>query len=491
MNQLNPLYYTQRYLVFTWLLFVLLCGAGTVQAQSSLSEKIRQVENTLLPAIVVEGEPVEPLTVTDRMKQLRIPGLSLVVIKDGMIEWKKSYGFANRELNRPVDENTLFQAASISKPLAAFATLHWVEKGKFSLDEPVNRYLKDWQVPENDFTTTEKVTLRRIMSHTAGLTVHGFRGYAHDEERPSITQILTGQKPANSPAVLPDTVPGRMFRYSGGGYTVLQKALVDQLNKPFPVLMHETVFAKLGMQSSSYEQPLADRFRGRAATGYQPDGEAVKGRYHTYPEMAAAGLWTTPSDLARYVIEIQQSLQGRSNRVISKAMTEQMFIKNRDLYGLGPMMQNQGDSLLFIHGGSNNGFRSLYVAQAHHSNGVVIMTNSDNGFAIIYDIIRSISKVYGWNFYKPMSVKKFSLSPEQIGQITGTYSMPDYTFEIVQTNGKLMLKPHWEKADLEIIPESPETFIDRDGNYQLTFTYDSASRVSSVNVFGDSFKKAK
>ncbi|RCR67156.1 serine hydrolase domain-containing protein [Larkinella punicea] len=473
-------------------LLLLLSGwYTTTQAQSNPSEKIRQIENHLLPAIVVEGEEVEPLNISDRMKQLRIPGLSIAVIKDGKIEWVKGYGFASQEEQRPVNENTMFQAASISKPLTALATLHWVEKGTFSLDTHINAYLKNWQVPDTKHTTTEKATLRQIMSHTAGLTVHGFRGYAANEEIPSIIQILKGEKPANSPAVLPDTVPGRIFRYSGGGYTVLQKALVDQLKKPFPTLMHETVLSKLGMHHSSYEQPLAERFRALAATGYQINGKALKGRYNTYPEMAAAGLWTSPSDLARYIIDVQQSLKGKSNRLISKAMTELMLTKNLDLYGLGPMMQNEGDSLLFIHGGSNNGFRSLYVAQAYHGNGVVIMTNSDNGFTIIYDLMRSISKVYGWNFYRPMPVKKFTLSPEQIGGIVGTYSIPDYSFEVVQTSGKLYLKPHWDKPSMEMIPESREVFIDRDGQHRLELLYDEAHTVTSARVFGDAFKKVK
>ncbi|WP_421826537.1 serine hydrolase domain-containing protein [Larkinella sp.] len=473
-------------------LLLLLSGwYTTTQAQSNLSEKIRQIENHLLPAIVVEGEEVEPLNMADRMKQLRIPGLSIAVIKDGEIEWVKGYGFASQEEQRAVNENTMFQAASISKPLTALATLHWVEKGMFSLDTNINAYLKNWQVPDTKYTTTEKATLRRIMSHTAGLTVHGFRGYAANEEIPSLIQILKGEKPANSPAVLPDTVPGRIFRYSGGGYTVLQKALVDQLKKPFPTLMHETVLSKLGMHHSSYEQPLAERFRTLAATGYQSNGKALKDRYHTYPEMAAAGLWTTPSDLARYIIDIQQSLQGKSNRLISKSMAEQMLTKNLDWYGLGPMMQNEGDLLLFIHGGSNKGFRSLYVAQANHGNGVVIMTNSDNGFTIIYDLMRSISNVYGWNFYRPMSVKKFTLNPGQISRIVGKYDMTHYSFEMIQTNGKMYLKPNWDEPAVEMIAESREVMIDRDGQHRLELLYDDAHTVVGAHIFGDAFKKMK
>ena len=381
-----------------------LFGWITANAQStpaSLSEKIRQIEARLSPILTVEGDSVTQFSIQDRMTHYKVPGVSIAVIQNGKIEWAKGYGFADREANRPVDVNTLFQAASISKPVAAFAALHWVEAGKLSLDGNINMYLKGWQIPDNKFTTTEKVTLRRLMTHTAGLTVHGFDGYAQGRSVPTLIQILDGENPANSKAILPDTIPGTISRYSGGGYTVMQKAMIDQVGKPFPAIMQETVLSKIGMKHSTYEQPLPATFDALAATAYQANGQPVKGLWHTYPEMAAAGLWTTPSDLARYVMEVQQSLQGKSNKVISSQMTRQMLTKSLGGSGLGPALRHDGDSLIFSHNGGNEGFRCMLVAHAYKGNGVVIMTNSNNGMDVAQELLNSVSTAYGWDFSKP------------------------------------------------------------------------------------------
>lgn len=463
-----------------------LWGFLTATAQSlstGLAGKIRQVEMSLSPIILVEGDSVTQFSIGERMKHYNVPGVSIAVVRNGRIEWAKGYGFADREANRPVDANTLFQAASISKPVAALAALHWVEAGKLSLDSNINTYLKGWQVPDNTFTTTEKVTLRRLVTHTAGLTVHGFDGYASDQPVPTLTQVLNGEKPANSPAILPDTIPGAINRYSGGGYTVMQKVLIDQVNKPFPQIMQETVLSKLGMDHSTYEQPLPSKFNAVAATGYGSSGQPIIGLWHTYPEMAAAGLWTTPSDLARYIIEVQQSVQGKFNNVISRQMTNQMLTKQVGGSGLGPALRKDGDSLIFSHNGGNEGFRCMLVAHAYRGEGVVIMTNSDNGINVAQEILNSVSTVFGWDFSKPNRLKKVVLSATQLDKLKGSYRQGTSIFDVTVANGKLIAKPRWEEAIRELIPENKTRFIMRDGQ-QVEFIY-KGDDVIAARLFGD------
>lgn len=454
------------------------------QSPSDLSKTIRQVETNLLPILIVEGDSVTQFSIQDRMKHYNVPGVSIAVVRNGKIEWAKGYGFADREAKRPVSTNTLFQAASISKPVAALAALHWVEAGKLSLDADINTYLKDWKVPDNKFTTTEKVTLRRLVTHTAGLTVHGFAGYAKGKPVPTLVQVLNGENPANSRAILPDTTPGKINRYSGGGYTVMQKAMIDQIGKPFPQIMQETVLSKIGMVHSTYEQPLPAKLDSMAATAYKSYGQAVNGLWHTYPEMAAAGLWTTPSDLARYVIEVQQSLQGKSNKVISKQVTSQMLTKHLGSMGLGPALRNDGDSLIFSHNGGNEGFRCMLVAHAHQGDGVVIMTNSDSGMEVAQELLNSVSAAYGWDFSKPKRLKKAKLSTAQIEPLLGNYRRDKYIFEVTQTDGKLYAKPRWEEESRELIPESKTQFIMRDGQ-RAEFLYESDTKVTGVRLFGN------
>lgn len=242
-------------------------------------DRIRALETGLTPRLAVKGRPVPRYTIQERMKAMNVNGVSLAVIEHYEIAWAKGYGLADVASKRPVTADTLFQAGSISKPVAAFAALSLVEQGKVKLDQDINSYLKSWKVPENEFTSEQKVTLRRILSHMSGLTGPSFQGYSATSPVPSMPQILDGLKPANSPAVRVDLVPGTRFRYSGGGYIVAQLMMTEVTGEPFPDLMKRTVLSKAGMRQSTYENPLPARLTSLAATGYKGDGEACEGRF--------------------------------------------------------------------------------------------------------------------------------------------------------------------------------------------------------------------
>jgi CubicO group peptidase (beta-lactamase class C family) len=335
----------------------------TLQNKIAVTDRIQRVENGLLAAIIIKGQPAT-MKLADRMAHYKTPGVSIAVINDGKIEWAKGYGAAETGVATPVTTETLFQAASISKPVAAVGALALVERGKLSLDEDVNAKLKSWKVPENDLTKEHKVTLRRLVTHSAGLTVHGFRGYAADEPAPTLQQALDGQKPANSAAIRVDILPSSKWRYSGGGYNVMQQLMIDVTGKQFPELMRELALDKIGMKRSTYEQPLPKALAAQAAVGHRGNGEVVKGKWHTYPEMAAAGLWTTPSDLALFAIELQGSKAGKSNKVLSKSMTDQMLTMQIESWGLGISLGGEGAAATFSHGGGNEGFRCQMFAYA-------------------------------------------------------------------------------------------------------------------------------
>jgi len=330
-----------------------------------------------------------------QMRERHITGLSLAIIEDGRIVKAAGFGFADIDRKVTVTPATLFQAGSISKSVAAMGALHLVETSQLSLDSDVNRLLRTWKVPENRFTTERKVTLRGILSHNAGLTVHGFPGYDVSEAIPTLVQVLDGTKPANTPAIRVDYVPGSKWRYSGGGYTVMQQLMIDVTGERFPDFMRDAVLKPLGMLSSTYEQPLPSDRTSSAATGYRSNGKAVPGKWHVYPEMAAAGLWTTPSDLARFAIGIQQSLAAKSNPVISQAMTRQMLTNQKDGDGLGVFLKGDGPQFIFYHGGSDEGFESLMTAYAHTGKGAVIMINA-NDSNTLDEILKAIGKQYGW-----------------------------------------------------------------------------------------------
>jgi CubicO group peptidase (beta-lactamase class C family) len=387
-------------------------------ASADQASRVTRVEDAI-PALDIEGAAPLRLTLRQLLEIYQIPGLSVAVFEAHALVWAKAYGVKERGGGEPVTLDTLFQAASISKPVTALAALHFVEKGRWTLDENVNDRLIAWKVTENEHTRVEKVTLRRLLSHTAGTTVHGFRGYATTEPVPTLLQVLNGAPPANSAPVRVDITPGTRERYSGGGTTIVQAMMVDQLRKPFPDIMRDTVLQPLGLAHSTYEQPLSPARARHAATGTRADGTSIAGRWHIYPEMAAAGLWTTPSDLARLAIEVSLASAGRSSRVLSRAMTRQMLTEQMPRVGLGFGLGPAPGQ--FRHNGANEGFRASLTAFADSGSGIAIMANSENGSRIFDLILASVAKEYGW----PGSVAR-PLSPSAtVDLLTRTRGVAD------------------------------------------------------------------
>jgi CubicO group peptidase (beta-lactamase class C family) len=378
-------------------------GMATKKSSEDVGAREKRVEEGLEPVDVGKGEPPLKLDLAAMMNAFNDPGMSVAVIDGYKIAWVKGYGVTGPAGKVPVTTRMLFQAGSISKPVAAAAMLALVEEGKLSLDEDVNMKLKTWKVPENEFTKEQKVTLRRLASHTAGLTVHGFPGYDVDEKMPTLVRIFNGEKPANTAAIRVDVVPGTLERYSGGGVTIEQQLMMDVTGKAFPALTKEMVLDKIGMSDSSYEQPLPATWASRTADGMYASGKPVHGRWHIYPEMAAAGLWTTSSDLAKFAIEIALSKQGKSNKVLSQQMTQEMLTPTKTAdgkegsfgIGFGVETKRPGE---FGHNGADEGFQALLVMNADTGQGAAIMANSDNGILVAVEVLRSVAKEYGWKY---------------------------------------------------------------------------------------------
>src|SRR5580658_7508815 len=436
--------------------------SSPAQAQDpAAAARIARIESGLLPAVVIKGQPPQTMTIIDRMAHYKVPGVSVAFFDHGQIIWTKSYGFADVVSKKAVTANTLFQAASISKPVAALAALRLVEDGKLNLDEDVNVKLRTWKVPENAFTIKEKVTLRRIVSHSAGLTVHGFAGYASDETIPSVVQILNGEKPANSDPIRVDVVPGTLWRYSGGGYVVMQTLLSDVTGKPFPQIMRELVLGPAGMTHSTYEQPLPKSRQQESATPYRADGTPVKGGAHTYPEMAPAGLWTTPSDLGRVAMEVQSEYAGKSSKILSQDSARQMLTRQIGNWGLGFGLENPGDKPRFGHGGANEGFRCNLETYTDSGQGLAVMTNSDSGGELTQEIFRAVAREYGWPDDKPVEHKLVKINPATFADYPGTYEIPDVgKLTVTLKSNSLYVQTDPLGPDpIELLPESSTQFF--------------------------------
>lgn len=472
----------KAFTLFLLLLVVAKLAVGQPQTLS-VEQQIRLVETSLMPPLQLADQPPVLFTLEERMHHYHVPAVSIAFVNNGKFEWAKAYGYLSSDSLKKADTQTLFQAASISKPIAALAALRLVEAGKLDLDTDVNTYLKTWKLKQNRFTEQKPVTLRGLLSHTAGLTVHGFRGYAAGEPIPSVTQILNGEKPANSPPVLSDTLSGSRWRYSGGGYVILQQLLEDVTGMPFSEVMNQYVLKPIGMTNSTYQQPLPDSLRNNASVGHLGNGKKIAGDWHTYPEMAPAGLWTTPTDLAHYMTEVQQSLTVKANHVLSPKMTRAMLTKHIGEHGLGPEVRNTSDSLAFSHGGGNVGFRSYFYSHIKSGQSVAIMTNGDDGMGLIFEILRSIAKAYGWSDFKPIVKKIINLSQAKLTVLAGEYALPsrkDRVLQIVAKNKSLWVKQTWNGFEYTLYPESNLNFFVKEYGDQFTFETSASGAVTGV-----------
>jgi CubicO group peptidase (beta-lactamase class C family) len=469
---------------------------SSARRDAKLEARISRVENGLLPSVLIKGAPPATMTLAGRMQFYKVPGFSVAVINEGRVEWARGYGVKEAGKNDPVTTETMFQAGSISKPVAALAVMRLVQDGKLDLDEDVNRKLTSWRVPENEFTKEQKVTLRRLLSHSAGLTVHGFPGYAVDAPVPTVAQVLDGAKPANTEAVRVDTVPGTLWRYSGGGYTIMQQLLIDVAKKPFPEIMHQTVLAPLSLKHSTYEQPLPTSFVAMAATAHN-NGQPIKGRWHVYPEMAAAGLWTTPTDLALIAIEIQKTFAGQSNKLLSAQTARLMLTRQIQNYGLGPGVEGEGRTAHFSHGGVDEGFEAYWVGYNSTGQGAVVMTNGSGGSALAFEVIRSIAREYNWPDYAPKERSVATVAPQTLADYAGSYDIVATPTRLVRLdvtieNGKLY-SLQTGNPRVEWLPMSDTEFFRTGSETTVQFVRDPGGHVAElvINQGGDIYRGKK
>lgn len=461
---------------------ILLIGIIGCQSneKSTTEDPIQLVEEGLIPAVVFEGQELPKMNLYERMEHYKVPGVSMVFFRNDSIEWAKGYGSYSFQSSRRIDPYTLFQAASISKPVAAAGILRLAQTNQIDIDQPVNNYLsKDWKIPYNALQKDSAVTLRKLLSHQAGVNVHGFPGYAQGEKLPTTTQILKGVSPANTPTIEVTEVPGSVYRYSGGGYTIAQKVMEEMIDGSLPDYLKNNILLPFGMRNSFFLQPLPDAYKGAAAIGHRSDGTLVVGQWHNYPELAAAGLWTTPSDLANFALELQRIYDGKTINVLNRKSVETM------LTGVGPAVYRDQGRLAFGHGGANEGYRNTWWAFADGDRaGFAIMTNSDSGMGLINEIKRSISEAYGWDYFHPETLVLVNLSEEQIRGYQGRYYNEDLQMqiEVIAQPTKLIIYEIGKEAAKEsYFPIGSNSFVNADTNDRITFQLEEDNTLSGFD----------
>jgi CubicO group peptidase (beta-lactamase class C family) len=457
-------------------------SASAQSTQKEISEKIQQVENNLFPNIYTQSDT--PKTIAQRLAYYKARGVSVAVIHNYKVEWAKGYGWADDSLKRPVTVHTLFQAGSVSKSLNAVGVLKLVQDKKLDLYADINNYLTSWKFPYDSLSKGKKITIANLLSHTAGLTVHGFPGYAHGESIPTVVEVLNGQKPVNTPKVRSMYQPGLKYEYSGGGTTISQLIVMDITHQPYDKYMYTQVLKPLGMTSSTYTQPPVNIPPNLLATGYYDNGKQIPGKFQIYPEQAAAGLWTNPTDLSKYIIETQLAYQGKSKKVLDQQMTRLRLTPYIDKSAaFGVFIDNLDGVKYFQHQGSDQGFQTQYYGSFEGGNGVVVMVNSDNG-AIMYEIINSVAKVYGFKGLNRSKLKKTVTVADSILQsYTGEYELgPKATLTISREGNQLLAKPGKQDKS-PLFPETQNKFFVKFAEIEIEFIKDETGKISKAILY--------
>jgi CubicO group peptidase (beta-lactamase class C family) len=464
--------------------------APAAPSPAALSDReVEQALSALRPSVQVQGRSYAPESLPELMRRHQVPAVSIALLRGGKLAWSGAFGLADPAADAKATIDTLFQAASISKPVAATAALKLVEQGKLKLNAPVNASLRSWRIPDSAAGKGDAVTLRHLLTHTAGLSVHGFGGYAPGTPVPTLRQVLEGQPPANSEAVRITTAPGKDWRYSGGGFTVAQQLMVDAAGRPFPELMERLVLRPAGMTRSSFAQPVPTVRLGRAATGHLGTGQPVAGRFHLYPEMAAAGLWTTPTDLARWAASLTAAYNGKAGGLLSPAMARQMLTPGKDDWGLGLGVRKEGDSVRFSHSGANEGFRSLMIVDPVRGDGFVIMANGDNGGTLFGPMVQAFGGLFGWPEAKPRILVPAALSPADRDAVLGRYEGGPIVVEVALKDDRLYATQDGSQT-FELIPRGKDVFAAPDIGLRIEFIRDpTTGRVTELRSSGATLKR--
>ncbi len=476
-------------------LILLTLFVGQVFAQNkSLFDRIIEVENNLIPFVPVKG--FNGWNILERMKYYKVPGASIAVIKDYKIDWAKGYGLADTTQKSPVTTETMFSAGSISKFLMAVTALKMVENGQIELEKPINSYLTSWKIPDNDFTKKTPVTLKMLLSHSAGTSQSSYFGFTPTQPLPTIVEILSGAKISETRPVVVNSEPNKEFRYSGGGSIIAQLTLMDVSKQSFSTLTQQLLFDKLGMKNSTFEQPIPAKFTKQSSWAYST-ASWFKGMPYVYPQQAAAGLYTTPTDLAKFFIDVQKSYIGKG-KILSQATTKKMLTAQQNVsdgsykeqIGIGPFLIQRTDNtdpngVYFEFTGVNAGFLAYGIAGITNGNGVVVMLNSgDDVNGLGKEIRRAVAKAYNWNNFLPTELEPIKLTDTELNKFVGRYRMATDEVLYLRKEKNYLVENINEGNDIYCFPVTKDTIVFTDYNIKAGFKMNDKGEVTSLqNIY--------
>lgn len=451
-----------------------------------------QLEKGIRDKVKFLGEPEDLSTISNKMLEYKIPALSLTVISNGKIEWSDIY----RNINFPETNNlncsSIFQAASLSKPVTFLAALRMYSAGKIDMDKNIQEYLRDFVLPQGKQTAKNPVTFRNIFAHTSGINPGGYAGYARKLQMPSDLEVLKGGKGINTPAIEVLTPPNETLAYSGSGYTLAELALQDIFKDEFPNIMQKWILKPAGMEHSEFTQPLPASDSVHVAKAHTQSGEIIEGGWKNYPQQAAAGLWSNSVDLAKFLIEIYRAYQGE-NSIFSQADIKSIISHERDGSVYGFHFNRSGDDISLTHYGGNAGYRSGMTISLTSGNGLVYLINSNNGEAMGNELLLSASQVYGWKHFQQINVRREQVEPQVLKELVGKYkwnNQIDLSITFDESSNKISLHfPNGDEYKLTPVIGDELDFIHPNTGFRVSFLKNDD--FNSFKIYGQSAVKLR
>ncbi|MBQ0984632.1 amino acid adenylation domain-containing protein [Streptomyces sp. F63] len=320
----------------------------------------------------------------------KVPGASLAVIEGGELVAVEHHGVRTSGGDEPVTDGTVFQVGSLSKLITAVGAVRLAEQGLVDLDEDVTRYLRSWTVPDGTV-----ITLRGLLGHTAGLAPTPSAGQPRGDTLADLPGLLSGRRPDLHPPVRAELAPGSVFRKANVHFSVVQQVLMDVTGEHFDALMRRTVLDPFGMTASSFDQSFPEQPDRPAASGHDEDGRPLPGGWRLWPDTAAAGLWTTATDVAKALLEVRRAYLGRPAALIGRDTARGLLAPQHPHsgYGLGTVVDDLGDDVQFGHGGAGAGYHALAMCRIGAGTGFVVLTNGEAGAGVARRCVRLLEPV--------------------------------------------------------------------------------------------------
>lgn len=421
------------------------CPRPDPAAGGPVNAHTRHVETMMLPAVI--DEKAKPRTLAERMAAWQVPGVTVAVMKGGKLDWARGWGVRELGTCAPVTPDTMFQAASISKPVFAVAVMKLAEARVLDIDADIAKSLKSWQLPAAPAVSDAPITLRQLLSHTAGLTIHGFPGYERNEAVPTLIGTLNGEPiprsfaaqaggASHADGVVRELAPGTQWKYSGGGYVLAQQVVEDVTGEPLEATAQRLVLGPLGMNRSSFAQPPAVSTLADASSGHA-NARLIAGGFNLYPQQGAAGLWTTPTDLTRLFGDVRRATRGELGAMLNPASAAALTTPGLGDWAVGFGVRGQGADRTIHHGGANAGFRNFASMFLDSGDGVIVMTNSDSGGALADEIIRAVANDYGWTSLASQPLRDVPVPLATLEAYPGYYAVGPVEALVTLVDGRL------------------------------------------------------